>query len=70
VWRQRWAARCSPRREIRTTKPDPKVAQPEDLVERQLCAQRPKQLWEVDFTYVATWAGFVDVAFCIDVFPE
>jgi putative transposase len=40
------------------------------LVERQFSAQRPNQLWVVDFTYVATWAGFVYVAFCIDVFSR
>ena len=39
---------------IRTTKPDPAVRRPEDLVERQFTAQRPNQLWVVDFTYVAT----------------
>jgi putative transposase len=55
---------------IRTTKPDPKVARPEDLVERQFSPQRPNQLWVVDFTYVATSVGFVYVAFCNDVFPE
>lgn len=55
---------------IRTTKPDPAVARPEDLVERQFSAQRPNQLWVVDFTYVATWVGFVYVAFCIDVFSR
>jgi putative transposase len=55
---------------IRTTKPDPAVPRPEDLVERQFSAQRPNQLWVVDFTYVATWAGFVYVAFCIDVFSR
>jgi putative transposase len=55
---------------IRTTKPGAAVARPEDLVERQFSAQRPNQLWVVDFTYVATWAGFVYVAFCIDVFSR
>jgi putative transposase len=55
---------------IRTTKPDPAVARPEDLVQRQFSALRPNQLWLVDFTYVATWAGFVYVAFCIDVFSR
>jgi transposase InsO family protein len=45
---------------IRTTKPDPKVVRPEDLVERQFHAQRPNQLWVVDFTYVATWASVGD----------
>jgi putative transposase len=39
-------------------------------VERQFQALRPNQLWVVDFTYVATWAGFVYVAFCIDVFSR
>jgi putative transposase len=34
---------------IKTTKPDPKVARPQDLVERQFRAQRPNQLWVVDF---------------------
>ena len=34
---------------IRTTKPDPAMARPEDLVERQFSAQRPNQLWVVDF---------------------
>jgi putative transposase len=55
---------------ITTTKADPKVARPEDLVERQFSAQRPNQLWVVDFTYVATWVGFVYVAFCIDVYSR
>ena len=31
----------------------------------QFGAQRPNQLWVVGFTYVATWVGFVYVAFCI-----
>jgi putative transposase len=55
---------------IRTTKSDAAVSRPEDLVERQFSAQWPNQLWVVDFTYVATWAGFVYVAFCIDVFSR
>jgi putative transposase len=55
---------------IRTTTPDAAVPRPEDLVERQFQALRPNQLWVVDFTYVATWAGFVYVAFCIDVFSR
>ena len=54
----------------RTTKADPAAARPEDLVERQFKAQRPDELWVVDFTYVATWAGFVYVAFCIDVYSR
>jgi putative transposase len=54
----------------RTTRPDPKAARPEDLVERQFRAERPNQLWVVDFTYVPTWVGFVYVAFCIDVYSR
>ena len=33
-------------------------------------ATRPNQLWVSDFTYVATWGGFVYVAFVIDVFTR
>jgi putative transposase len=54
----------------RTTRPDPAAPRPEDLVERQFVADRPNQLWVVDFTYVATWSGFVYVAFCVDVFAR
>ena len=41
-----------------------------DLVDRQFTAMRPNQLWVADFTYVATWRGFVYVAFVIDVFAR
>jgi putative transposase len=43
---------------------------PPDLVERAFVAERPNQLWVSDFTYVATWHGFVYVAFVIDVFAR
>jgi putative transposase len=43
---------------------------PADLVDRQFVATRPNQLWVADFTYVATWRGFVYVAFVIDVFAR
>jgi transposase InsO family protein len=33
-------------------------------------ASRPDELWVSDFTFVATWAGFVYVAFVIDVFAR
>jgi putative transposase len=33
-------------------------------------AARPNQLWVSDLTYVATWRGFVYVAFVIDVFSR
>jgi transposase InsO family protein len=40
------------------------------LVQRQLVATRPNQLWVADLMYVRTWAGFVYVAFVIDVFAR
>ena len=33
-------------------------------------ATRPDELWVADLTYVATWRGFVYVAFVIDVFAR
>jgi transposase InsO family protein len=53
-----------------TTQSDPVAARPADLVDRQFKATRPNQLWVADFTYVATWRGFVYVAFVIDVFAR
>ncbi|QXD13685.1 IS3 family transposase [Rhodocaloribacter litoris] len=41
---------------------------PLDLVERDFSAARPNELWVSDLTYVATWRGFVYVAFVIDAF--
>jgi transposase InsO family protein len=55
---------------VRTTIPDPAAACPLDRVNRQFQAPRPNVLWVSDFTYVATWAGFVYVAFVIDVFAR
>jgi transposase InsO family protein len=53
-----------------TTQADTAAARPADLVNRDFRATRPNQLWVSDFTYVATWAGFVYVAFVIDVFAR
>ena len=52
-----------------TTRPDV-PAHPADLVNRAFVATRPNQLWVADLTYVATWRGFVYVAFVIDVFAR
>jgi transposase InsO family protein len=57
-------------RTCRTTVSDGSVDRPGDLVQRQFSATRPNQLWVADFTFVATWAGFVYVAFVIDVFSR
>jgi putative transposase len=54
----------------RTTTPDAAATRPADLVERNFSATRPNQLWVADLTYVATWSGFVYVAFIIDAFSR
>lgn len=79
------AARCRVRRLMRemglagavrgrawttTTDASPEADRPRDLVDRHFTATRPNQLWVSDFTYVATWRGFVYVAFVIDVFAR
>ena len=79
------AARCRVRRLMRemglagatrgrawvtTTEAAPGGERPADLVDRQFTATRPNQLWVSDFTYVATWRGFVYVAFVIDIFAR
>jgi putative transposase len=55
---------------VRTTIPDPAAACPRDRVNRQFKAACPNRLWVADFTYVATWGGFVYAAFVIDVFAR
>jgi putative transposase len=57
-------------RSCRTTLSDDAADRPADLVNRQFTATRPNQLWVADITFVATWAGFVYVAFIIDVFAR
>jgi putative transposase len=54
----------------KTTTPAAAAARPADLVERNFSASRPNQLWVADLTYVATWSGFVYVAFVIDAFSR
>ena len=51
----------------KTTIVDEATARPPDLVQRRFAAERPNQLWVADLTYVATWVGFVYVAFITDV---
>ncbi len=53
-----------------TTIVDEALQRPADLVQRDFTADRPNQLWVADLTYVATWAGFVYVAFITDVFSR
>jgi transposase InsO family protein len=57
-------------KKVRTTIPDEVAARPADLVERDFTATHPNQPWVADLIYVATWSGFVYVAFVIDVFSR
>ena len=55
---------------VRTTVSDRTAPCPLDRVKRQFHAAAPNSLWVSDFTYVATRAGFVYVAFVIDAFAR
>ena len=55
---------------VRTTISDKAAPCPLDHVNRQFHAPAPNRLWVSDFTYVSTWAGFVYVAFVIDVYAR
>ncbi len=55
---------------VRTTVSDKAASCPLDRVNRQFQAPGPNRLWVSDFTYVATWTGFVYVAFVIDVYAR
>ena len=54
---------------VTTTRPA-EGPRPTDLVDRNFTATRPNQLWVSDFTYVATWNGFVYTAFVVDVYAR
>ena len=55
---------------VRTTVSDRAAPCPLDRVKQQFHAAAPNRLWVFDFTYVATWTGFVYVAFVIDAFAR
>jgi transposase InsO family protein len=57
-------------RKVKTTVPDGLLDRPLDRVNRQFNVVRPNALWVADLTYVATWRGFVYVAFVIDAFAR
>mgnify|MGYP006275799299 CR=1 FL=1 len=54
----------------RTTIPDKAAPCPLDRVNRQFRVPAPDMLWVSDFTYVATWTGFVYVAFVVDAYAR
>ncbi len=53
-----------------TTRRDESAQRPPDLVKREFTAERPNQLWVVDFTYVPTWSGMCFTAFVSDVYSR
>jgi len=57
-------------RTFKTTIPELKAERPPDLVARNFTVDRPNRLWVADLTYVATWRGFVYVAFVIDAYSR
>ncbi len=46
------------------------LAEIEAMLSPQPLPTRPNELWVSDLTYIATWRGFVYVAFVIDVFAR
>ncbi|RRH72292.1 hypothetical protein EG244_15015 [Falsigemmobacter faecalis] len=54
----------------RTIIPDNKAPCPLGRVNRQFLVSAPNRLWVSDFTYVATWKGFVYVAFVIEAYAR
>lgn len=55
---------------VRTTIPAADGVRAGDLLNRDFTAPRPDHTWVMDFTYVRSWAGFVYVAFILDVFSQ
>ncbi|WP_267239054.1 IS3 family transposase [Curtobacterium sp. VKM Ac-1376] len=53
-----------------TTRADERAIRPPDHVQRCFRADRPNELWVVDFTYVPTWSGMAFTAFVTDVFSR
>ena len=57
-------------RKTTTTIPSSAEVCPLDRVNRDFEVPRPNALWVSDLTYVATWQGFVYVAFVIDAYAR
>jgi transposase InsO family protein len=55
---------------IRTTVQSEDGQRAADLLNRDFTATRPDQKWVMDFTYVRCWAGWVYVAFILDVYAQ
>jgi len=57
-------------RGVRTTVPAKDGRRAGDLLDRDFTAPAPNIRWVADFTYCRTWAGFVYVAFVVDVYAQ
>lgn len=57
-------------RKIRTTVPGKDGHRAPDRLKRDFTAPAPNRRWVADFTYVATWAGIVYVAFVADIYSR
>ncbi len=55
---------------VRTTIPAKDGNRAGDLLDRDFTAPAPNRVWVTDFTYCRTWAGFVYVAFILDVYAQ
>lgn len=55
---------------VRTTIPAKDGVRAGDLLNRDFTAPRPDHTWVMDFTYCRTWAGWVYVAFIVDVYSQ
>jgi len=55
---------------IRTTIPAKDGIRAGDLLNRDFTAPRPDHTWVMDFTHCRTWAGWVYVAFIVDVYSQ
>jgi putative transposase len=57
-------------RGVRTTVRGRDGQRADDLLNRDFTAPAPNRRWVADFTYCRSWAGFVYVAFVVDVFSQ
>ena len=57
-------------KKARTTIPNPDRIRAGDLLNRDFTVPAANLVWVTEFTYGRTWAGFVYVAFVVDVFVQ
>lgn len=70
IMRERKIHGASRRKGFKTTIQDRNACAAPDLVNRNFKAERPDQLWVADIKYIPTLAGFLFLAFVLDVFSR